>query len=347
MTIRAYDHFMHTGGDYPGINTPMQNMHGIIKNCLVFGSGGVPAAGWNIEYDEGEPTGTFVLSNGDRDFFICFSLESTYTIRVSIAASFEGIDPSGYIMGESARSGMGPGVTSPAFFRTQFFLGRSTSELNRGGWAMLADPDTCSIVFSSGSFTSSYLGSGLDINFSDVYRYGGGFSFGKTSEGFGYVTGTISDANIQFHIHPGENMFVLHDPSSGLLIPSSEAIPQIDAGIKSMNATVYAQYTATKTFVDQPVLPLEAYMQSSETVGPGYLGKIRGFIQMPWVDTRIYPRHILNSLGMADDDFETMRLQDLSKFRIGTDGYKYAYAKLASGSSNLSQVFLTDNPMVW
>src|SRR5690606_23852490 len=105
MTIRAYDHYMHTGSDYPGPNRIMENFHGIIKHCLVNGTGGEPAAGWNLEYDEGEPNGTFVLSNGDRDFFICFFQSTSINVQVSIAASFEGVDENGFIIGEAARSG--------------------------------------------------------------------------------------------------------------------------------------------------------------------------------------------------------------------------------------------------
>jgi|SRR5690554_1891760 len=342
MTIRAYDHFMHTGGDYPGAGRIMENFHGIIKQCLVYGSGGVPAAGWNLEYDEGEPSGTFVLSNGDRDFFICFFERSTQRIQVSIAATFEGIDANGFIVGEAARSGRDPGVTSPEEYNSFRFMGYGTGENARGGWSMLADANTCSFVL-SGCDGSISPGPGMDTGGSSLRRYGGGFSFGKTTKGFGYVSGTGTSG---YYYHPAENITTINDPRTGFLIPSFETIPPTEAGVRGLyNGT--ASNTAPFVYEDQMILPMEAYMQGSETVGPGSLGRIRGFIQMPFVDKSLYPRHLLNALGMAEDDFETMRIQDLSKFRVGSDGYRYAYGKLANGDTTQAQIFLTDNPMVW
>lgn len=345
MTIRAYDHYMHTGSDYPGSGFTMENLHGIIKHCLVNGSGGVPAAGWNLEYDEGEPRGTFVLSNGDRDFFICFYRSTSIRVQVSIAATFEGVDGNGFIIGESARSGAHRNFTSPAFYQMQYLVGlRSTSrpEEARGGWSMLADSNTCSIVFASCSNAFS-PGAGIDSDSSAFYNYGGGFSFGKTTRGFGYVSGAGDSSN---YLHPAEGVVVINDPRTGLLIPSSNDLPSVFA-YASGEYNRRAQNTATFIYEDQMMLPLEVYMQGSAAIGPGNVGRIRGFVQMPFVDKSLYPRHLLNALGMAADDFDSMRVQDLAKFRVGSDGYKYAYGKLAEGVSKSAQVFLTDNPMVW
>lgn len=207
---------------------------------------------------------------------------------------------------------------------------------------MLADANTCSIVLSSctGSIPP---GPGLDVNSNALRRCGGGLSFGKTTKGFGYASGMGEGL---YYFHPAENITTLNDPRTGLLIPSMETIPSIAAGVRGMyNNTV--SNTAPFAYEDQMILPVEAYMQGSETVGPGSLGRIRGFVAMPFVDKSLFPRQLLNALGMAGDDFETMRIQDLSKFRVGSDGYRYAYGKLASGDTTQAQIFLTDNPMVW
>lgn len=341
MTIRAYDHYMHTGLVYPGHGALMQNFHDIIKQSLVIGTGGVPGAGWNLEYDEGEPVGTFVLSNGDRDFFICFHRISDISVQVSIASTFEGVDEVGFIVGEAARSGSEPGFSGSRAYNIAYFMGTNSDPNGRGGWAMLADADTCSFVYSAAS--SRYEGSGMDVNQTAIRRYGGGFSFGKTSKGFGYVSGLAGN---NYYCHPADGITVLNYPQTGLLIPSIDTVPPVTAGVLG-HRNGAASNIAPFTYEDQLMLPLEVYMEGAETVGGGSLGRIRGFVQLPFVDKSLYPRHLLNALGMAEDDFDTMHPQDLSKFRMASDGYRYAYGKLANGDTNLAQMLLTDNPMVW
>lgn len=340
MTIRAYDHFIHTGSDYPGLAL-MENFHSIIKQCLVNGTGGVPGAGWNLEYDEGELLGTFVLSNGDRDFFICFCRTGSSTVQVSISASFEGVDENGLILGEAARSGRSPGISGASAFNIPYLVGNSTAHDGRGGWAILADADTCSFVYSAA--TNRYVGPAMDATSSTIRRYGGGFSFGKTTKSFGYVSGLGGNG---YFCHPADGLTVLNYPQTGLLIPSIDTVPPVSAGFLG-HGNAAAANTAPFTYEDQLMLPLEVYMGGSVRGGTGSLGRIRGFVQLPFVDKSLFPRHLLNALSMAEDDFDTMRVQDLSKFRIGSDGFRYAYGKLANGDTSLAQIFLTDNPMVW
>jgi len=345
MTIRAYDHYIHTGDTAYGAGTTMQNIRNIILHCLVYGTGGVPAAGWTLEHDEGGPTGTFVLANGERDFFICFAYRSAQIANISIATSFEGVDSNGFIVGEAARSGAAPGFASPFSWYADYFLGGGNSAAtSRAGWSMLADANSCALAFSAAG-ASFAAGPGLDTVSSSTRRYGGALSFGKTSLGYGHVS---SGAGNSYYLHPAEGVMVLNYPQTGLLIPSMDTVPDVTAGVDSIySSSISSASSADFVYEDQPTLPVEIYMQGSSSVGAGRLGFIRGLVQMPYIDKSIFPRHILKALGMADEDFDTMLMQDLSKFRLGSDGCKYAYAKLASGDTKRAQVFLTDNPLVW
>lgn len=140
---------------------------------------------------------------------------------------------------------------------------------------------------------------------------------------------------------------VMNYPQSGLLIPSGDTVPPISAGILSNHAGSVS-YGSDFTYEDVTLYPIEVYMQGSGAVGGGSLGLVRGFVHSPSIDMRIYPRHILRSMGVISQaEFEALRIKDLSSFRVSSDGYRYAYGKLADGSCKVSQMFLTDNPEVW
>ncbi|TKA90403.1 hypothetical protein [Halopseudomonas bauzanensis] len=341
MAIRAYDHYLHNGPIYT--SNAIASARSILIGCLVHGSGGVPGAGWNLEYDEGGIEGTFVLSNSARDFYICFAYSSSSKIRVSIAASFEGVSDTGYIIGESARSGRGPNFSTALDLGCSYFLGNySVSDENRrGGWSMLADEDSVAIVFGVGSAASP--GPGLDNTTVTNTRYGGGCGFGKTSKGIGYFSGA-GDGSL--FVDPFLEISFIHYPDTGLLIPSAEAVPVTAVGVEARHRSTGTSPAGFR-YEDLPMLPVEGYMQGNAITVGGSLGYLKGFVQFPYVDLGLFPRHVLHAMGMADSDFETMRTQDLCRFRIGQDGFRYAYAKMADGSSRSAQVFITDNPAVW
>lgn len=346
MTLRAYDHYLHTGSWSAGSGSMMKNLRSVLAHCLVNGTGGVPAAGWNLEYDAGGDEGSFVLSNANRDFFICFSYVNASTANVSIAATFEGVGSDGYIIGEAARSGALPFFASATSLNSSYFLGGfNTSETGRGGWSILADEQSVAVAFSSSS-SASYSGDGMDINTAGLYRYGGGFGFGKTTKGYGYFSGTGSS---NYYTHPAMGVTTINYPQTGLLIPSADTVPAIAAGVlgqyngNSGSGDGIAEYV----YEDLPMHPIEAYMQGSATVSGGSLGLLRGFVQFPTVNKTLYMRHLLRAMGMSQIDFDTMRVQDISRFRQAEDSYRYAYCKVGVAETSLAPAFITDNPAVW
>ncbi|MAC99666.1 MAG: hypothetical protein CMK76_07275 [Pseudomonadales bacterium] len=342
MAIRTYTHETFSGSVLYSVNNLQGNLRRVIAECLVNGSGGEPAAGWHLEYDVGGDTGTFVVSNAARDFFVCFNYVNGTTTKVSLAASFEGVDAGGFIVGEAARSGREGGFASPHLLNAQNFLVATSSSSGRqGGWSILADEDSCAIVWSIGS--SELVGAAMDTSASGMVRYGGGLSFGKTTAGYPHVSGHMLT---NYQIHPAVGVMVMHYAASGLLAPSADTMPVVGAGVDAAHSGG-ANTGADFVYEDLLLTPIEVYQQGNAAVGAASLGAIRGFVQAPHVDLRLYPRHILNALGMAGADFDTMRYQDLSKLRVGDDGYRYAYGKQTSGMTAQAQMFLTDNPAVW
>ncbi|MEO1828830.1 MAG: hypothetical protein ABGX82_08425 [Pseudomonas sp.] len=324
----------------------MQNLRSILIDSLVLGSGGVPAAGWELLYDAGGDTGAFVLGNEDGDFYVCFSPDQPYAAKVSIAATFEGVDAAGLIVGEAARSGNSASMSSPVFFSSMYFPnGYSSSNTYRGGWSMLADGNSVAFVWSASS-SAFAPGSGLDSAANNIQRYGGGFGFGKTTTGVGVFCGASSSVSSYFHAHPSEGIQRFNHPN-GLLIPAAEATSSVTAGHRA----VYSMESNSSGEIDYisedlPMFPMEVYAQGAGSVPGGSLGRLRGFVQLPHLRTDRFPRQILQSLGMAED-FGSMRLQDLSALRLGSDGNRYAYGKLSGGHTSYAQMFLTDNPAVW
>ncbi len=341
MTIRAYDHLMYAGDTVYSSWGMFENLKKFFIAALVTGTGGEPAAGWTLVYDAGGDTGTYVLGNADGDLFYCFFASSVNVVTVSMATTFEGVGLNGLIIGEAARSGSAGNYTSPMTMIAYRFMG-SAGATTRAGWSMLSDGN--SVTFCWGSFyNGSYVGPAMDISSTNVYRCGGCICFGKTTKGFGYFAGAGTSSDFT---HPSEQVMFINYPDTGLLIPSAEALPDYSAGV-APRSTDYPRYDMDFVYEDILLVPLEIYVYGDATHAACSLGFVRGVYQLPTVDNKYFFRKTLNALGMAGSDFATMRLQDLCKFRVGDDGFRYAMPKLAGTTMKKSQLLITDNPVVW
>src|SRR5690606_26508118 len=346
MTIRAYDHYSHTGATVYNNEMLMGNLRSVVMECLVNGSGGVPAAGWTVEYDAGEPLGTFVLGNQAGDFFICFHRVGSNQVKVSTAATFEGVDANGVIEGEGARSGLAASASSPHLLQNlQFLGGANATDGYRSGWSMLANGEAVALAWAATANNAS-PGPGLDVN-SVASFGGGGFAFGKTSKGCGFVTGATPGSSNTYFAHPGgPGITIIHDPESGFLIPPSETIASVTAGFyaRTSNSNVYK--AVNWRYEDLVVMPLEIMVQRGNDSCTS-AGHIPGFMMLPSFDIGIFPRQKLRALGMDRSDYDSLRLQDLVRFHSGDDGYRYALPHISSNQTSLAAVVLTDNPQYW
>jgi len=348
MTIRAYDHYIHTGTTVYGSEMLMGNLRSVLMECLVNGTGGVPAAGWTLEYDAGGPLGTFVLGNQAADFFICFHRMTSSQVKISLAATFDGVDSNGLIEGEGARSGLAASASSPHVLQHIHFLGGNNATDNyRAGWSMLASGESVALAWSV-SPNNALPGPGLDI--SGIAGFGGGaFAFGKTSKGCGFVTSASPGSSNSYFAHPGgPGITIIHDPESGFLIPSSETIASVSAGVYARTGGVIAGVfkAANWLYEDLAVMPLEIMLQRGSDVCAS-AGNVPGFMVLPSFEIGIFPRQKLRALGMAGADYGSLRIQDLVRFHTGDDGYRYALPMISSGQTNLAAVLMTDNPQYW
>lgn len=347
MTIRAYDHYIHTGTTVYGSEMLMGNLRSVVKECLVNGTGGVPAAGWTLEYDAGGSLGTFVLGNQAGDFFICFHRMSSNQVKVSIAATFEGVDANGVIEGEGARSGLAASASSPHLLQNlQFLGGQNATDNYKSGWSMIANGEAVALAWAA-TANNALPGPGLDTT-SIAGFGGGGFAFGKTSKGCGFVTGAMPGSSNAYFAHPGgPGITIIHDPESGFLIPPSETISSVTAGFYARTGNPSnMNKTADWTYEDLVVLPLEIMVQRGNDSCTS-AGHIPGFMMLPSFDIGIFPRQKLRALGMDRSDYDSLRLHDLVRFHSGDDGYRYALPHISSHQTNLAAVVMTDNPQYW
>src|SRR5690606_24776756 len=113
---------------------------------------------------------------------ICFHRVANTQVRVSIAATFEGVDSNGVIEGEGARSGLAAAASSPHVLQNlQFLGGQNATDGYRSGWSMLANGEAVALAWSA-TPNNALPGPGLDVSGIAAYG-GGGFAFGKTSKG--------------------------------------------------------------------------------------------------------------------------------------------------------------------
>jgi len=120
----------------------------ILKAALVDGYGSVPAAGWELIY---ESTTSLILRPGTHSGYVCFVPESSTptVVTVWLAATFEGVDASGKIIGDGVRSGVAANSSVPQRISVRGLVYNQASST----WAMVADESA--FVFSPSGISSA------------------------------------------------------------------------------------------------------------------------------------------------------------------------------------------------
>lgn len=335
MTVRVYSHETVTVPATYAYNG-FQQLKDILIACLVSGAGGIPGAGWQLLADSGSDTGHFVIGNGAGDLFICFAYDQGGAAKVSISRTFSGVDASGSIVGECARSGNLPGFT--AYQRLGIVYLGGYNSAGRAGWCLVADDAAFAVTISSSSGT--YSGSSMDTGNQALVSPGLSFGAGRTSKGFGYVIG--GSINTSAYNGLDLNCTYFENPSSGLLIPSAETTA---TAVLAVRPAMYGFSADTAEFLYEDLPSVEGHLHVGSL---GDLGRIKGFLFLPTLQQGYY-RHVLRRLGMAPN-FATMTPRDIAAVIRGGDGHDYAYAKVSIGTSpanHATPCLVTNNPRVW
>lgn len=203
----------------------------ILKACLVSGYGSKPSAGWTLA---AEDTNYLILRNGSGSGYICFTYTTLGFVRISLAATFDGV-ASNIITGQGVKSGIAANNATPQMI----YIGALATS-TRFCWAIAADNKSAVLTLfwyannagqayenmTSGSFPGLTLAFGED-----------------TSGNFVAVGGsnTTSTGNSSVNNFNAAGMTVLRDPATGLLVDTGSISPATPLGptAAQAGATVY------------------------------------------------------------------------------------------------------------
>ncbi|WP_417797114.1 hypothetical protein [Stutzerimonas nitrititolerans] len=295
----------------------------ILKACLVYGYGAVPAAGWELTYESDR---SLILRTGTRSGYVCFFIpgSSGYAVEVWLAATFDGVDAVGKIRGVGARSGTAANSALPQRFSVVPLAYHSSATT----WAMVADEGTAVISLNGhpaptpAEVNSSSVGNQAYCNFT-LYC-------GDDSEGdlifVGGMNGTSTSPSLSFS---SSGFTALKHPGSGMLV---------DVGAISVVTPGLITSPAFHTDLGGVVLP-HAYLQPVAWISGGVSRLLRGIA----VDARVthaYSSHISQAFGGPPLTTRSMN----TVLTLG-DGHDYLVGR--SFHSHSISTLLTTNPEFW
>lgn len=294
----------------------------ILKACLVYGYGTTPPAGWELIYEAAD---SLILRTGTHSGYVCFLRNSDgRAVEVWLAATYEGVDAEGKIIGAGARSGVSAFSALPQRFPVATLAYHTASTT----WALVADEGTVvmSLCGSNSTtpieVTSTSGGNQIYANFT---LYCGDDSAGDLIC-IGGVNITSAALAVSFS---SAGFTALKYPDSGLLV-DTEAISVVTPGLFT-NPGFYPNLGGV-------VFPA-AHLQPMSWLSNGVSRLLRGIA----VDARVshaHNSHVSQALGGPPLTTRTMNtLLDLG------DGHGYLVGRSYPGYS--ISMLLTTNPGFW
>ncbi|MCP3432982.1 hypothetical protein [Stutzerimonas stutzeri] len=297
----------------------------ILKAALVSGYGSIPAAGWSLVY---ESTTTLILRPGTKSGYVCFVRDSAITVvNVWLAATFEGVDANGKIIGDGVRSGVAANSAVPQRYSVRALVSYSVSTT----WAIVADESA--FVFSPSAGTSSAQevtgtqGNGYEAV---TLLYCGDDSAGDLiCVGGQNVAAVSSSTNLASFSSAG--FTALRFPHTGLLIDTASialSMPGAQAGAPAM----YSEWPAGTVLPEVSLTPLV-------WISSGVVRRLKGLA----VDPRllyVYNSQVSQALGgpvlTTRNMNNVLSLGDGHAYIVGRSYYWLAISAL-----------LTTNPEFW
>lgn len=294
----------------------------ILKACLVYGYGTTPPAGWELIYEAAD---SLILRTGTHSGYVCFLRNSDgYAVEVWLAATYEGVDARGKIIGAGARSGVSASSAVPQRFPVSSLAYHTASTT----WVLVADEGTVvmSLCGHTGAtpieVTSASVGNQYYANFT---LYCGDDSAGDLI----CIGGTNTTSNTPFTSFSSSGFTALKYPDSGLLVDTG-AISVVTPGLFTGPA-FYPNLGGV-------VFPA-AHLQPMSWLSNGVSRLLRGIA----VDARVshaHNSHVSQALGGPPLTTRTMNtLLDLG------DGHGYLVGRSYPGYS--ISMLLTANPEFW
>lgn len=294
----------------------------ILKACLVYGYGTTPPAGWELIYEAAD---SLILRTGTHSGYVCFRRNSDgYSVEVWLAATYEGVDAGGKIIGAGARSG----VSASSAFPQRFPVATLAYHTASTTWALVADEGTVVMSLCGHNSTTPIevisISAGHQV-YANFTLYCGDDSAGDLIC-IGGANTTITSPAVSFS---SSGFTALKYPDSGLLI-DTEAISVLTPGLIT-NPSFHPNLGGV-------VLPA-AHLQPMSWLSNGVSRHIRGIA----VDARVshaHNSHVSQALGGPPLTTRTMnKLLDLG------DGHGYLVGRSYPGYS--ISMLLTTNPEFW
>lgn len=294
----------------------------IFKACLVYGYGTTPPAGWELIYEAAD---SLILRTGTHSGYVCFLRNSGgFAVEVWLAATYEGVDARGKIIGAGARSGVSASSALPQRFPVATLAYHTASTT----WALVADEGTV-VMSLCGQGSTTPLEVISTSAGHQVYAY---FTLycGDDSAGdlicIGGLNTTSASPTLSFS---SSGFTALKYPDSGLLVGTGE-ISVLTPGLIT-NPVFHPNLGGV-------VFPA-AHLQPMSWLSNGVSRLLRGIA----VDARVshaHNSHVSQALGGPPLTTRTMNtLLDLG------DGHGYLVGRSYSGYS--ISMLLTTNPEFW
>jgi len=306
----------------PTARTHYDALKMILKACLVYGYGTTPPAGWELIYEAAD---SLILRTGTHSGYVCFLRNSgSHAVEVWLAATYEGVDAEGKIIGAGVRSGVSGSSSLPQRFPVATLAYHTASTT----WALVADEGTVVMSLSGHlntgptEVTSSSVGNQSYANFT---LYCGDDSAGDLIC-IGGVNTTSTTPAVSFS---SAGFTALKYPDSGLLV---------DTGAISVLTPGLFTTPSYHPNLGDVVLPA-AHLQPMSWLSNRVSRLLRGIA----VDVRLshaHNSHVSQALGGPPLTTRTMHtLLDLG------DGHGYLVGRSYPGHS--ISMLLTTNPEFW
>jgi|GEM_PF-774891 len=301
----------------------------ILKAALVDGYGSVPAAGWELIY---ESTTSLILRPGTHSGYVCFVSESSAptVVTVWLAATFEGVDASGKIIGDGVRSGVAANSSAPQRYSVRALVYNQASTT----WAIVADESAFVLSPSGiGSTTAQGVTGSAGYAYDAVAPlYCGDDSAGDLICVGGSNTASFT-ANLNLAGFGSSGFTALQFPDTGLLVDTASiTVSMPGTRVASTGYTQYGELLAGSVLPDVALAPLI-------WVSSGVARKLKGLA----VDPRLlheYTSTVSQALGGPALTTRTMNtvldLGDGHDYLVGRAYYYHAIS-----------VLLTTNPEFW